>query len=642
MRLNREQASAATATRGRILVLAGAGSGKTSVIISRIRYLIDEQGVEPENILGLTFTNKAAAEMRSRIAKYIGTEKAERLTLSTFHSFCFQILKKEIHHLGYLTNFTLYDERDMQRLLQNVAKGEGEPKFPLGFQSLSDLRKASHTQPTTKEEKEKNAYYTHLAGELEECLKAYNAVDFDGLLELSVRLFENHPEILEAYQERFRYIMIDEYQDTNPIQYRLAKLLSAKYNNFFVVGDDDQSIYGWRGSEVKHILQFEHDTLVKLEQNYRSTPTILEAANAIIKNNKERHPKTLWSHGEPGELIHVFNAPTEEEEVQAVIERILYLRYEKGIPFSEIAILYRSNSLARLFEIALMQAPHCSNGTWVRGIPYDIVQGTEFYERAEIKDLLAYLGTIMNKKDTESLLRIINYPRRGISPKTIEMVKAHAKERNLSMWDAMKELGSEKPALAKFTTIIEEAEEKSKKSLSEGYDHLVKQIDYLKVIEEDTKSDKAREARINNVGVLGDLIRQYEESTENPTLSDFLGGAALDHQKARHADKNSKQDRVQLLTFHSAKGLEFTACFLVALEDHIIPHEKSLFETGLEEERRLMYVATTRAKKYLTLSMARSRKRNGKPTPTNPSRFLFEVPQHLLKIGTHKGMVHYE
>lgn len=639
MQLNKEQSIAARTTRGRILVLAGAGSGKTSVIINRILHLTKNENVSPENILGLTFTNKAAGEMRSRIAKYIGKEKADQLTLSTFHSFCFHILKKEIHHLGYLTNFTLYDERDIQRLIKTVAKEEDEElKFPLGFQSLADLKKASHSGYITQEEQEKAFYYASLARDLEECLKAYNAVDFDGLLELTVRLFEHHPEILADYQDRYQYIMIDEYQDTNPIQYRLAQLLAAKHNNFFVVGDDDQSIYGWRGSEVKHILQFQHDILVKLEQNYRSTPTILAAANAIILNNQERHPKTLWSNGPEGEPIHVFHAPTEEEEVAAVIERILYLHYEKDIPFSEIAILYRSNSLSRIFEAALMVAPHQVKGNWVRGIPYDIVQGTEFYERAEVKDLFAYLRILMNPKDSEALLRIINYPTRGISTKTIELIKEHAKEKEISLWESLTNLAREKAPLNKFVTMMEETKRRMEDSLSKGFDYLIEATGYLKVIEEETKSEKAREARINNVGLFGDLITQYEETTTNPTLSEFLGGATLDLQKSRHTDRTSKQDRVQLLTFHSAKGLEFTACFLVAMEDHIMPHEKSLLESGIEEERRLMYVATTRAKKYLTISMARSRKRNGgKPVPTNPSRFLFEIPQHLLKITSHRG-----
>jgi DNA helicase-2/ATP-dependent DNA helicase PcrA len=638
MQLNKEQSLASKTTRGRILVLAGAGSGKTSVIINRILHLTKNENVSAENILGLTFTNKAAGEMRARIGKHIGSEKAQQLTLTTFHSFCFHILKKEIHHLGYLTNFTLYDERDIQRLMKTVAKEEdSEQKFPLSFQSLADLKKASQSGYITQEEQEKAFYYATLARDLEECLKAYNAVDFDGLLELCVRLFEHHPDILQDYQDRYQYIMIDEYQDTNPIQYRLAELLAAKHNNFFVVGDDDQSIYGWRGSQVKHILQFEHDTLVKLEQNYRSTPTILAAANAIIQNNQERHPKTLWSKGEEGEPIHVFHAPSEEEEVAAVIERILYLHHEKNIPFSEIAILYRSNNLSRIFEAALMIAPYQVKGTWVRGIPYDIVQGTEFYERAEVKDLFAYLRALMNPKDTEALLRIINYPTRGISTRTIEAIKTHAKEHSLSVWEALTNLAREKGPLQNFLNMMEETRRRLDESLSKGFDYLIEQTKYLKVIEEETKSTKAREARINNVGLFGDLITQYEETTTNPTLGEFLGGATLDLQKSRYADRSSKQDRLQLLTFHSAKGLEFTACFLVAMEDHIIPHEKSLLETGIEEERRLMYVATTRAKKYLTISMARSRKRNGKPVPTNPSRFLFEIPQNLLKVTSHKG-----
>lgn len=654
-RLNPEQENAVRATDGRVLILAGAGSGKTSVIINRILYLIENHYAKPSEILGLTFTNKAAEEMRKRISAKVGAKTAEALTLTTFHSFCFHVLKREIHHLGYLPNFTLYDDKDIRRLIHSLAKqgSDQETSFPTSFQSLSELRTQASQEGITKEEQKKVAYYKELASELETCLKTYNAVDFDGLLELTVKLFEDHPDVLNQYQTQFQFIMIDEYQDTNQIQYRLAELLAKKHNNFFVVGDDDQSIYGWRGSEVKHILNFKHQTLVKLEQNYRSSPNILNAANAVIKNNKVRHPKVLWSDQPDQEPVHIFHAPTEEEEVHAVIQRILYLHVEKEIPLSEIAILYRSNQLARQFETALLQASYRANGQWVRGIPYQIVQGTEFFERAEVKDLFAYLKVLSNPKDTEALLRIINYPRRGISPKTVEALRALSKGKHLSLWNALELVAREEEtldvpqkarlAIKNFVSTMQQTKQKMvTSSIEAGFSFLIEEIAYQKQLEDDTKSDKARIARVSNIGYTLEMIASYEKTTAKPTLQDFLCGALLDHQKAQHAQKNSKIDKLQLLTFHSAKGLEFTACFLIALEDNIIPHEKSMQETGLEEERRLMYVAMTRAKKYLTLSMARSRKRNGgKPSPTNPSRFLYEIPSSLLKVAAHQGAISY-
>lgn len=601
-RLNLEQKTAVETVHGRVLVLAGAGSGKTSVLISRCIHLIENHNVHPSHILGLTFTNKAAEEMRHRIKKRLGKESSEKIILLTFHSFCFHILKHEIHHLGYNKQFSLYDEKDMLRLTQTIEKQEG---------------------------------ITSIEEEIAKCMKAYNAVDFDGLLSLTVELFKTFPEILKKYQNQFSYIMVDEYQDTNLIQYELVELLAKKHNNILVVGDDDQSIYSWRGAEVKHILNFPHKTLIKLEQNYRSTKQILDVANNVIKNNVERHQKVLWSQQLEGDKVHIFHATNEQAEAEAVVERIVALRREKNLKWSDFAILYRSNNLSRPFEMALLKKSYREKDQFVRGIPYRVVQGTEFYERTEIKDLLAYLKVICNPQDQTALLRIINYPRRGISPKTIDTLTAHQKKEKSSLWNIFHQIDSlditpqAKKGIEGFCHLIRDAQKKFETMpLKDAFMDLILTLDYKRVIEEEVKSEKARAFKWDNVLGLHAMIESYE--SETPSLHDFLNTTLLDQNKLSH--QKGFRDEVHLLTFHSAKGLEFPACFLVALEDRYLPHEKSVAEGGLEEERRLFYVAITRARKYLTLSMAQKRTLHGKEKPTNPSRFLFEIPKELLTI----------
>lgn len=655
--LNSDQRQAVIATEGRVLILAGAGSGKTSVLAYRIAYLLQSLKVEPEAILGLTFTNKAAQEMRERVARIVGIKLAKKLTLSTFHSFCMQLLRKEIHHLGYTNNFTLYTEKEVRRIALQVTKNllehEGEiPSLEEALQKVAQMKnkglKPTDLEAITWHDQFCQDLYTRL----ESCLCAYNAVDFDSLLSLSVTLFEKYKTQMLPYQKRYRYIMIDEYQDTNPIQYRLAELLSAYHHNLCVVGDDDQSIYGWRGAEIKNILGFESKITIKLEQNYRSTPTILQAANAVIAHNQKRHNKQLWSNAEKGELIHLFHAPTELEEAQSVIQRMIKLKRDKKIPWKEIAILYRSNLLAKPFELALMQAMWQKQDHWVRGIPYQVFGGTEFYERAEIKDLLAYLRLIVNTLDQEALLRIINTPRRGISDQTLKILTEYNRKSNISLWNLLEQIASPLSselkqnlprkalnAICCFINLIVAARDQfSKLSLSEAFTWLIETIDYKKAITDEAKSEKMRDFRWENVMYCVDMMTIYEEerrlNEQQASLSDFLSTTLLDQKEEFTHTKKADNDRVNLITFHSAKGLEFTACFLVGIEDHIIPHEKSLCETGLEEERRLMYVAMTRAKEHLCLSMARRRKKMGKDLTTNPSRFLLEIPKQLLKISS--------
>ncbi len=631
--LNPQQQKAVEATKGRVLVLAGAGSGKTKVIVHRIAHIIS-QGAPPESILGLTFTNKAAAEMRERIGKLVSPSIAKKINLSTFHSFCMKLLRKEIHHLGYTREFSLYDERDIRRLLKQIARDEFEHEGDLP--SIEPIiAKISYAKSGGGLPQDKVSL--NLFNRLHSSMRAFNAVDFDSLLTLTLELFENHPEVLAKYQEQFQYVMIDEYQDTNPIQYKIAKLLSEKSNNLCVVGDDDQSIYGWRGAEIKNILTFESEHIIKLEQNYRSLPAILKAAHSLIVNNKERHKKELYSRSPDEEPIILFHAPTENDEANTVVQRLLHLRKVHNLRWKDFAILYRSNVIGRNFEMALLQAMWQKETEWRRGIPYQVFGGTELYERSEVKDLMSYLRFIANPKDEEALLRIINVPRRGISDKTLNVLTEENRQKNIPLWELIRNLDSHPnlqeravKALRLFVELIEEAtRDFQEKSLKSAFSNLIEKTNYKKAIEEEVQSEKMRLFKWENVQSCIAALEVYENETTTPSLQDFLSSTLLDQSKFPKKEKDLIEDKVNVMTFHSSKGLEFEAVFLVALEDNIIPHEKSF---QLEEERRLMYVAITRAKKYLTLSMSRQRKRYGKEEQASPSRFLFEIPKDLLKV----------
>jgi superfamily I DNA/RNA helicase len=647
--LNQAQEKAVHSTEGRVLVLAGAGSGKTRVIVHRIGHLIRNCHVPPQAILGLTFTNKAAAEMRHRVEALIGANGASQVTLATFHSFCMQILRREVDKLGYTRDFSLYDERDMERVIQQLARemlgheGEMPSLGPTRAALAQAANEGLSERDATKSESWHDQFSKDLYVRLQAILRAYNAVSFDNLINLTIRLFEEHPLVLEKYQDRYRYLMIDEYQDTNPAQFRLAELLAKKNNNLCVVGDDDQSIYGWRGAEVSHILDFRAGETVKLEQNYRSTPVILEAANAVIRNNKSRHEKKLWCDGGDSELIEVFNGATDVEEAEAVIQRLIRFRETKKLRWRDMAILYRSNALSRQFELALMNAPLQKEGAWVRGIPYEIFGGLEFAERSEIKDLLAYLRVISNPKDQEALLRILNVPRRGISDEFLGELTQKNRSSNIPLWHLLEEVASGKlpyprhprgvSGIRSFVELIEQAKKRfAEPPLSEGLVWLLEATHYKKAIEEEVKSDKMRAFKWENVQECVNALAQYEAENSEASLQHFVSSTALAKPNFASHVKQSNEDRVQLMTLHSAKGLEFPVCFIVGLEDHILPHEKSRETTGLEEERRLFYVGITRAMRTLVLSMARSRMRMGKAQPTNPSRFLFEIPKHLLKV----------
>lgn len=639
---NPDQQKAILSTEGRILIIAGAGSGKTSVITQRIVHLIQDKQVSPSSILGLTFTNKAAEEMRERIAKQLNRETAKEVMLSTFHSFCMHVLRRQIHHLGFTKEFSLYDEKDVKRLLKHLAKHYMEYEDSNEIEPyLEEILKAKQNGVRASEFHHKNPQVKELFHYLETSLRAYNAVDFDTLLSLTVELFEKAPSVLELCQEQFKYIMIDEYQDTSPIQDRLAHLLAEKYGNLCVVGDDDQSIYSWRGAKIENILHFKADQIVKLQNNYRSTPSILAAANHVIAKNKERHEKWLVSHQKNGDPLHVFHAANEQEEAQAVVERLLYLRKEKNLRWKDMAILYRSNILTRPFELALMGALWKKENTWQRGIPYEIFGGLELYERTEIKDLVAYLRVIVNPLDQEALLRIINYPRRGISPKTLDFLTKINRRQHRSLWSVLQDVGKGKfdlqltasgqNGIRRFLHMMDEMKKNfEQKPFYEAIRILIDRLELKRHISEEVKNDKTGEYKWENIQQFVLMLKDFERESQQDgrRLSEFISSITLD--KGFKKKKDIENDSVKLLTFHSSKGLEFPACFLVALEDHLVPHEKGVMENSLEEERRLFYVALTRAKKYLTLSMCRSRKKRGKDIKTSPSRFLYEIPKDLL------------
>ncbi len=665
--LNPEQHRAVLTTEGRLLILAGAGSGKTRVLTMRMAYLIRHNHVPPTHILGLTFTNKAAAEMRHRLATLVDPKSAKLVTLATFHSFCMQILRREIARLGYTTHFTLYDEQEIRRLAMQIARDllEIKGELPSLANSLDAISKAKQRSadflnlpPTGSRWHDR--FTKELYERLHQSLRAHNAVDFDSLITLCIELFEKHPDVLQRYQEQYRYVMIDEYQDTNPIQHRLAELLTQRSRNLCIVGDDDQSIYGWRGAEVKNILSFTDATVIKLEQNYRSVSTVLHAANAVIKHNQSRHAKVLWGDQGEGEKIEIFHAPTERDEAEAVVARIVRLKQTKGLKWRDCAVLYRSNALSRSIEQALMRYSWFDGKQYVRGVPYRIFGGTEFYERREVKDMLCYLRVLLNPRDQEALLRIANQPRRGIGEQSLDLLTAYNRSENISLWEIFSGVASSDsnwdalrqklsaPALAgirDFMNLMRGARDRFLSlSLDDAMQHLIHASDYMRAIKEEVKSERMRAMKWENVQELVAAAKEWVEDAAKIALetahvkapldylADFIGSIALDSSWQKQSRDQAHEDCVTLLTIHSSKGLEFPACFIIGLEDHIIPHEKSLKESGVEEERRLMYVAITRAMRHLTLSMATKRNHHGRETQTKPSRFLLDLPKDLLYV----------
>lgn len=640
--LNEQQKEAVLHTEGPLLILAGAGSGKTRVLTHRIAYLIEEQGVNPWNILAITFTNKAAGEMRERVDKLVGFG-AESIWVSTFHSTCVRILRRHIDLLGYDNNFTIYDSDDQKTLMKDVCKLlQIDTKI---FKERALLSTISHAKDEliTPEEFRIRAEgdfsqkkIAEVYEEYEKQLRANNALDFDDLLVKTVQLFQTQADVLEYYQERFRYIMVDEYQDTNTVQFELIRLLASKYRNLCVVGDDDQSIYKFRGANIKNILNFEHvfedAKVIKLEQNYRSTSNILNAANAVIRNNRGRKDKTLWTDNGDGEKLEFRQFDTAYDEAEYIVGDIREHVDRGECTYNDNAILYRTNAQSRIFEEKFVTA----------NIPYKIVGGVNFYARREIKDLLSYLKTVDNGQDDLAVRRIINVPKRGIGLTSINRVQEYAVQHEVGFYEALRavdlipNIGRGASKLESFVALIEHFKTDAQEmSISGLMKEIIEETGYIESLE--AENSEEAEARIENIDELMSKIVAYEDACEEmnepPTLSGFLEEVAL-VADIDSLDENS--DYVVLMTLHSAKGLEFPHVYLAGLEDGIFPSYMTITADDpeeVEEERRLCYVGITRAEKALTLSCARRRMIRGETQYNKMSRFLKEIPMELLSTG---------
>ena len=634
-KLNDAQYEAVTTTEGPLLVLAGAGSGKTTVLANRIAYILQTRSVEPWNILAITFTNKAAREMKTRIEGIVGNAVNE-MWVGTFHSVCVKMLRRYIHLAGYGSDFVIFDTSDCRTVMKECAKelGLDDKQYPVNYllREISraknemlfpeDMQNSLSHDPVVKAVGEAYALYR-------DKLKACNAVDFDDLIMLTVMILRENDEAAERYQAQFKYILVDEYQDTNDIQYELVKLLAKGYGNICVVGDDDQSIYKFRGANVNNILGFENDYCnakrISLEQNYRSTKVILDAANGVIANNTKRLGKKLWTDRTEGEPISVFAAPSEREEAKYVAERIK-AHCDKTKQYNDCAILYRTNAQSRALEEVLMQ----------ERIPYKVLAGTRFYDRKEIKDIIAYLRLIYNFSDNVSLERIINEPKRKIGNATLDKVRAHAEELGESFYSIIKNAelyGDLKSSAARLTAFAELIRELRKTAAELDIEQFVKKVikdtGYMDMLDADSSVEA--ETRRDNINEFVNLVSEYaEDPNTSGSLSDFLENITL---RSDADGLDESENYVALMTVHSAKGLEFPIVFLTGMEEGIFPGMMTFdAEEELEEERRLCYVAITRAKNKLYLTRAMSRFRFGMRTPHNESRFMTEVPKECVRL----------
>lgn len=643
--LNKPQKEAVFHTEGPLLILAGAGSGKTRVLTHRIAYLIEEKGVNPWNILAITFTNKAAEEMRQRVDSLVGIG-AESIWVSTFHSMCVRILRRYIDRLVYDNRFTIYDTDDQKTLMKEVCRKTDIDTKRFKERMLLSVISSAKNEMILPEEFELNAggdfvqlKIAKVYKEYEAQMRANNALDFDDLLVKTVQLLETQPDVRENYQERFRYIMVDEYQDTNTVQFRLVSLLAGKYRNLCVVGDDDQSIYKFRGANIRNILDFEKEfsdaKVIKLEQNYRSVGNVLEVANSVIRNNKGRKEKTLWTDNEKGEKIRLRQFDTAYDEAQFIAEDIKD-ETAQGANYSDHAVLYRTNAQSRLLEEKFV----------AMNIPYKIVGGINFYSRREIKDVLSYLKTIDNGKDDLAVRRIINVPKRGIGLTTINRIQESAAARGIGFYDALSApdlipgIGRSASKLDSFAALIEYFKGRSEESgVTDLLTEVIEKTGYTESLEADDPEEL--EARVQNIDELVSKAAVYEESCsdrgERPTLSGFLEEVAL------VADIDSvaeDRDYVILMTLHSAKGLEFPHVYLAGMEDGLFPSYMSISGDDpeeLEEERRLCYVGVTRAEEKLTLTCARMRLVRGERQYNSMSRFIKEMPSALIDTGKREG-----
>ena len=632
--LNPQQAEAVINTEGPMLIMAGAGSGKTKVLTCRVANLL-QKGVRPYRILAITFTNKAASEMRERVNNMSGPA-AKDVWLFTFHAFCARFLRMEIDKLpGYGGNFAIYDTADSQNLIKQILKEMNldDKRFqPSGI--LSRISNAKNAlQDAAAFARQAGDFYEQKVADIysryEQKLQLNNALDFDDLLMLSIKLLQENKEVREKYQDRFDYLLVDEYQDTNHAQYLLTKFLAAKHRNICVVGDADQSIYGWRGADIQNILDFEKDypdaKVIKLEQNYRSTQIILDAANAVIENNTGRKPKNLWTENKSGADIIYFQAVDERDEARFVIEQLQNLQRTENKKLGDMAILYRTNTQSRIFEEMLIKS----------GISYNMVGGLKFYERKEIKDIIAYLRVIFNPADSLSLLRIINVPKRGIGDASLAKIQAYAAANNVSLFEAVSNAAAIDGLSSRFVSklddlagiIFELMNLASEAPVEDLIDRVLRDTGYLEELENE-RTPQAQ-SRIDNLHELISVAQEFAASEEENNLENFLAHVAL---VSDIDDTELGEDAITLMTLHSSKGLEFPVVFLVGMEEGLFPHARTLMdETEIEEERRLCYVGITRAKEKLFLSSTKMRTIYGNTVTYPPSRFLQEIPARLVK-----------
>lgn len=635
--LNKEQAEAVKHTEGPLLIMAGAGSGKTRVLTNRIAYLLGEKEVSPRSILAITFTNKAAREMRERVHKLVGDEGSQ-IWVSTFHSMCVRILRRDIDRIGYNSNFSILDTSDQLSVIKQALKRlnldpkQYDPRAMLGAISSAKNELITPDQYS----KEAGSAYERKVAEIfdlyQKTLRRNQSLDFDDLIMQTIQLFDRVPEVLQYYQRRFQYIHVDEYQDTNHAQYRLVNQLASRYKNLCVVGDSDQSIYRWRGADITNILSFEKDypnaKVVMLEQNYRSTKTILDAANKVIGNNSGRKPKNLWTDNIDGAKLRYYQASTEREEALYVTEKIEEMvMMEKKRHYRDIAILYRTNAQSRSIEETFVKA----------GVPYQMIGGTKFYDRKEIKDMLAYLRLIANPDDDISFERVVNEPKRGIGKTSIEKLQAYANEHEISLFDTLKEVdftgvsAKAANALSEFGAMISNwAKQTDFLTATDMVEQVLESSGY----EEMLKAERSIESqsRLENLEEFKTVTKNFEQTSEDKTLVTFLTDLALIADIDSMDEDPSSDDKVILMTLHGAKGLEFPVVFLIGMEENVFPHSRSqMDETEMEEERRLAYVGITRAEQELFLTNAKMRTLFGRTNMNPVSRFIGEIPSELLE-----------
>ncbi|WP_224958256.1 ATP-dependent helicase [Geomonas subterranea] len=643
-RLNPEQLAAVKHTEGALLVLAGAGSGKTGVITYRIAHLILNKQVPPDRILAVTFTNKAAKEMKERVEHLVGRKDSKGIVLSTFHSLGVRVLKRDIERLGYKKNFSIYSTADQVGLVRQIVREVNTDSKKYDAESIiwrisgakNKLIPPDRFAPNPLDDIDMMAALVY--PRYQSALKAFNAIDFDDIIMLTAELLQHHPPVLKHWQDRFGYIMVDEYQDTNSSQYLLVNLLAAGCKNLCVVGDDDQSIYGWRGADVGNILDFEKDfhgcRTIKLEQNYRSTGNILEAANSVIGNNKVRKAKRLWTASGQGPLIDLCIVQDDEEEATSVVERIQLERFKKDTPYSDFAILYRTNAQSRAFEEQLR----------FEDIPYVLVGGTQFFERKEVKDSLSYLKVTANPLDEVALLRIVNFPRRGIGDSTVIRINQWSLEKEIPLFEAFSRVGEiegiseaiRDKVLAFHQTLLDAAEAfRAEGGLAEKGKTLFEKLKIEEEIFRTIDDQKAARRKVENVEQIINSMAAYEERVPQATLGGFIEKVSL-MDEDRFSGKDKKEhgkDAVTLMSLHSSKGLEFPFVFLVGMEDEILPHKRAIYEDdSIDEERRLCYVGITRARQQLVMTRTLYRKKYGKLEERVPSRFLEEIPGTVLNV----------